>query len=74
MAKKSQSRRDPEVDAGATPLEDAKISGYTDAKGHAISRAVHDDTEIPVGGYTNITSGRSAAIKHKPQAKGSGRS
>ncbi|MGZ5278521.1 MAG: hypothetical protein ACXWC9_01175 [Pseudobdellovibrionaceae bacterium] len=58
---------DIQVDGGRTPLEDAKISGYTDSKGRAISRAIKDDTESSVGGYTNITSGRSAAIPHRPK-------
>ncbi len=60
-----QHRRDPEIDAGANSLEDAKISGYTDEQGHAISRARRDETESTVGGYTNITSGRSSAVHRR---------
>ncbi len=57
---------DVEVDAGASSLEDAQISGYTDAEGRAISKARPDPAESTVGGYTNITSGRSSVVRHKP--------
>ena len=67
MNKKSENRRDPDVDAGANSLEDAQISGYTDPQGRAISKAIKDDSEIPVGGYTNITTGRSSAVRHIPK-------
>lgn len=66
-AKQTRQANDIKVDGGRTPLEDAKISGYTDSKGRAISRAIKDDTESIVGGYTNITSGRSAAVPHRPK-------
>lgn len=64
MTKQKHPANDIQVDRGATDLEDAKISGYTDRKGRAISRAIADDTDSITGGYTNITSGRSAAVPH----------
>jgi hypothetical protein len=67
MAKRKNSADDIQVDRGATDLEDAKISGYTDENGRAISKATPDDTDSITGGYTNITSGRSAAIPHHPK-------
>lgn len=66
MARKSKRQDDIQVDPGASSLEDAKISGYTDEKGRAISKAIKDETESTIGGYTNITTGRSGVVRHPP--------
>jgi hypothetical protein len=52
------------IDFGKSDLEDAKISGYTDKNGKAVSMAKKDTTGSPTGAYTDIGVGRSSAV-HK---------
>ncbi len=48
----------PEMNA-----EDAVTSGYTDKKGHAVSRAKKDVKGSPTGAFTDIGAGRSSVVK-----------
>lgn len=52
-------------DYGRTEEEDAKISGYTDEKGQAVSPSKSKDgkPESPTGSYTDVGEGRSSAIR-----------
>lgn len=51
-----------EVDFGEMNAADAKVSGYTDADGHAVSLAKKDKAGSPTGAYTDIGAGRSSAV------------
>ena len=46
---------------------DAKISGYTDENGHAVSMAKHDVKGSPTGSFTDIGAGRSSVVKKKSE-------
>lgn len=63
----AQPHTPPEPDRDNRPanLEDAKISGYTDEKGHAVSKARKDRVGSPTGAYTDIGAGRSSAVHKK---------
>jgi len=57
------------LDYGKMNLKDAKASGYTDKKGHAVSMAVKDPKGHPTGAYTDIGAGRSSAVVSRDEIK-----
>lgn len=56
------------IDYGEMNLRAAKISGYTDRKGHAVSMSKKDTPGLPTGALTDIGAGRSSVVK-KNQSK-----
>lgn len=57
------------LDYGDMTLADAKRSGYTDRKGHAVEMTKKDRPGSPTGAYTDIGAGRSSVVKHELKGK-----
>ncbi len=57
------------LDYGEASLHDAKISGYTDRRGHAVSMAKDDVEGSPTGAFTDIGAGRSSAVRELSHKK-----
>jgi hypothetical protein len=53
----------PHEDNDEKAERDAKISGYTDKDGHAVSMAKKDVPGHPTGAWTDIGAGRSSAVR-----------
>ncbi|MDG0816418.1 hypothetical protein [Bdellovibrio svalbardensis] len=61
--------RDEQIDYGETSLHDAKMSGYSDRKGRAVSMTKEDIEGSPTGALTDIGAGRSSVIHEKKKQK-----
>ncbi|MBC7421206.1 MAG: hypothetical protein H7328_10805 [Bdellovibrio sp.] len=58
-----QSKVSRTVDVGTMNEKDAKIPGYTDKNGHAVSNAKKDIPGHPTGALTDIGAGRSSVVR-----------
>lgn len=50
------------IDYGNMNERDAKLAGYTDKSGHAVSMAKKDVEGHPTGAYTDVGAGRSSVV------------
>ena len=62
-----QDQMETMFDAGPANLEDAKLSGYTDAHGNAVDMARPNIEGHHTGAYTDIGAGRSSVVKTRKE-------
>ena len=53
------------IDYGDMNERDARLSGYTDSEGHAVSMARKDVKGHPTNALTDIGAGRSSVVRHR---------